>query len=54
MSRAGGSGAIVVKATNNVYTVLVVVGIVVEIVGLVYIWMQAMALHGKPLFSFSM
>jgi hypothetical protein len=51
MSRAGGSGAIVVKATNNVYTVLVAVAVVVEIVGLIYVWMQAAALHGKPLFS---
>ena len=52
MSRlSAGSGPIVVKPTNNIYTVLVVVGIVFEIVGLVYIWMQAMALHGKILFS---
>jgi hypothetical protein len=52
MSRlSSGSGAIVVKATNNVYTVLVVVGIVVEIVGLIYVWMQAGTLYGKPLFS---
>ena len=50
MSRAG-SGAIVVKASSNIYTVLVICAVVVEIVGLVYIWMQAIALHGKPLFS---
>lgn len=51
MSRAGNSGAIVVKPTSNVYTVLVISAIVVEIVGLIYIWMQAIVLHGKPLFS---
>jgi len=51
MSRAASSGANIVKPRNNIYTVLVVAAIVVEIVGLVYIWMQAIVLHGKPIFS---
>ena len=51
MSRAGNSGAIVVKPTSNVYTVLVAAAIVVEVVGLLYVWFQASALHGKALFS---
>ena len=51
MSRVSNTGAIVVKPSNNVYTVLVAAAIVVEIVGLIYIWMQAVALHGKALFA---
>jgi hypothetical protein len=50
MSRAGNQGPIVVRPTSNIYTVLVATAVVVEIVGLVYVWMQAVALHGKPLF----
>ncbi len=51
MSRLGNTGAIVVKPASNIYTVLVAAAIVVEVVGLVYIWMQAVVLHGKPLFA---
>jgi hypothetical protein len=50
MSRTSGGDAIVVKPTNNVYTVLVAVAIVVEIVGIVALWFEAIALQGKPLF----
>lgn len=50
MSRMSGGDAIIVKPTNNMYTVLVAVAILVEIIGLVVLWFQATALQGKPLF----
>ncbi len=52
MSRmSSGAEQIVVRPTNNVYTVLVAVAIVVEIVGLVSLWMQSTALYGANPFS---
>ncbi|MDB5171782.1 MAG: hypothetical protein JWO87_2092 [Phycisphaerales bacterium] len=45
------SDQIIVKPTNNVYTVLVVVGIIAQIIALVSLWLQHSALFGKPLFS---
>lgn len=50
MSRMSGGDAIVVKPTNNIYTILVAVAIVVEIVGLVALWFAAVGLQGKALF----
>ena len=52
MSRVSSrSDQIVVRPTNNVYTVLVAVAIVVEIVGLISLWMQSTALYGANPFS---
>jgi len=37
MSRMSGGDQILVKPTNNIYTVLTVVGIIVEIVAIIYV-----------------
>jgi hypothetical protein len=50
MSRLSGD-QIIVKPTNNIYTVLVVVGIIAQIIALVSLWLQHTALFGKPLFQ---
>jgi hypothetical protein len=50
MSRSPGD-QIIVKPTNNVYTVLVVVGIIAQIIALVSLWMQHSAVFHKPLFG---
>jgi hypothetical protein len=52
MSRiSSGSEQIIVKPTNNVYTVLVAVAIVVEIIGFISLWMQSTSLYGASPFS---
>jgi hypothetical protein len=52
MSRAGlGADRVIVKPTNNVYTVLLAVAVVVEILGLIALWMSSVALHGKNPFA---
>lgn len=53
MSRAGGPEQIIVRPTNNVYTALVVVCVVVEIIGLIALYVRYSTLFGseKGLFS---
>jgi hypothetical protein len=47
MSAAGATGdTVVVKPTNNVYTALAGVALVVVILGLVVVWMKAEAMFG--------
>jgi hypothetical protein len=50
MSRAANQ-AVLVKPTSNIYTVLVASAVIVEIVGLLYVWQTAFVLHGKYLFA---
>jgi hypothetical protein len=42
-----GQDRIVVKPVNNVYTALVVVAVVAEIVALVVLWVVSTSLQGK-------
>jgi hypothetical protein len=51
MSRAGGPDQIVVRPTNNVYTALVVVCVVVELVGIIALFLRHDTVFGKGLFS---
>ncbi len=52
MSRmSSGAEQIVVRPTNNVYTVLVAVAIVVEVIGLISLWMQSTALYNANPFT---
>jgi len=52
MSRASAGDAIVVRPSNNVYTALVAIAIVVEILGFVALIMRHGELfEGKSLFS---
>jgi len=51
MSRISSGDQILVKPTNNVYTVLAAVGIVVEIVAIILLWMVHQNLFGTSLFS---
>ena len=46
MSRAGGPEQIIVRPTNNVYTALVVICVVVQIVGLIALYMRHKTLFG--------
>ena len=47
MSRmSAGGDQILVKPTNNIYTVLTVVGIIAEIVALIVLWMVGQKLFG--------
>jgi hypothetical protein len=50
MSRAQGN-VIVVKPTNNVYTVLLAVAVVMELLAVVVVFVQYGAQFGKPLFA---
>jgi hypothetical protein len=50
MSRAGSGDTVVVKATNNVYTVLVVVATVAAILAFVAVNLRAKELFGQGLF----
>lgn len=51
MSRLSpGGDQILVKPASNVYTVLAVVGMIVEILAIVYLWMMHTQLYDKPLF----
>lgn len=52
MSRvSSGAEQIIVRPTNNVYTVLIAVAIVVEIIGFISLWMQSTSLYGANPFS---
>jgi len=51
MSRAGGSGAIVVKATNNVYTAMVIVATLVQILALVVVVLRYQTVFGSMIFQ---
>jgi hypothetical protein len=50
MSRIGSGDTVVVKATNNVYTVLVIVATIATILAFVVTNMRAKALFGDGLF----
>jgi hypothetical protein len=50
MSRVGSGDTVVVKATNNVYTVLVIVATLATIMAFVVTNMRAKALFGEGLF----
>ena len=51
MSRVAAGEQIEIKPTNNVYTVLVVVAVVVEIAAFVVLFMRHNTLYGTSLFS---
>ena len=51
MSRIAGREQIEIKPTNNVYTVLVIVSVVVEVAALVALYMRHQALFDANLFS---
>ena len=51
MSRAGGPEQIVVRPNNNIYTALVVVCVVLELVGFIAMYMRHSTLFGESLFS---
>ncbi len=51
MSRMSSPEQIVVRPTNNVYTALVVICVVVEIVGLIVLYVKHQDLFGTALFS---
>ena len=53
MSRAGGPEQIVVRPTNNVYTALVVICVVVLIIGLIVLFMRHQEIFEQGLFSSS-
>ena len=53
MSRAGGPEQIIVRPTNNVYTALVVVCVIVEIVGLIVLFMRHKTLFGPDVGLFT-
>jgi hypothetical protein len=44
MSRAATGDVVAVKAQNNIYTVLALATVLVQIMGLVLIWMRARAI----------
>ena len=44
MSRAATGDVVAVQAENNVYTVLAIATVLVQIIGLVMIWMRAKAI----------
>ncbi len=47
MSRIpSGQDRIVVRPVNNIYTALVAVAVVAEVVALIVLWMVSMKLHG--------
>ena len=50
MSRLGGD-QIVVKPTNNIYTMLAAVGLVAAIIAYISMWMAHSTLFGTGLFS---
>lgn len=52
MSRIqAGSDQILVKPTNNVYTVLVAVGVIIQIMAFIMLWMVHQELFATGLFS---
>jgi ABC-type long-subunit fatty acid transport system fused permease/ATPase subunit len=53
MSRiSSGQDRIVVRPVNNIYTALVAVAVVAELVALIVLWMVSMKLHGAGPFPF--
>jgi hypothetical protein len=44
MSRAATGDVVAVQAGNNVYTVLAIATVIVQIMGLIIIWMRARAI----------
>lgn len=51
MSRLSAADRIEIRPTNNVYTVLVIVAFVVQVIAFVVLWMRSTALFDKGLFS---
>ena len=51
MSRVAAGEQIEIKPTNNIYTVLAAVAVVVEIVALVVLYMRNNTLFGVPFWS---
>jgi len=51
MSRAPASNAIVVRPTNNIYTGLLAVAVLLQIIAIVSVILQYSSLFGKPLFN---
>lgn len=51
MSRMGGPEQIIVRPTNNVYTALVVICVVVEIIGMIVMYVKHQELFSNGLFS---
>ena len=51
MSRLGAPEQIIVRPTNNVYTALVVVCVIVQIIGIVVLYMRHQSLFNKGLFG---
>lgn len=51
MSRFSTPEQIPVRATNNIYTALVVACVVAEIIGLIALYMQHETVFGKGLFA---
>lgn len=51
MSRLSGPEQISVRPTNNVYTALVVVSVVVLVLGLIALYVRHESVFHKPLFS---
>ena len=51
MSRLAAPEQIIVRPTSNIYTALVVVCVVVQIVGLIALFVRHQELFGKGLFS---
>jgi hypothetical protein len=52
MSRISGGDQILVKPTNNVYTVLTAVGIVAVIIAYTALWFASVKLTGKGVLPF--
>jgi hypothetical protein len=50
MSRAQGN-TIVVKPSNNVYTALLAVGVILELIAVIVVFVQYGTQFGKPLFG---
>ncbi|MCC7350983.1 MAG: hypothetical protein IT446_10465 [Phycisphaerales bacterium] len=49
MSRAATGDTVVIKPSNNVYTVLVVIATIVEILGLIVLFSRATTIFGTGL-----
>lgn len=51
MTRMNQGDQILVKPTSNVYTVLTVVGIIVEVLAIIYLFQMHQQLYGFSLFG---
>lgn len=51
MARAGTGDIVTVKPTNNVYTVLVIIGFLAELLAAVVLFTQAQTIFGTSLFG---